>query len=166
MPYQEETIKTIVDRLNTQYFLPSIQRHYVWKPDQIILLFDSIMRGYPISSFLFWELKQENRGNWEVYKFAEVGNSEGTNHEKLASKADGIQNLTLVLDGQQRLTSMQIGLKGKYKVRKNINLKMTEIIFQNTGFIWIYLKILHQKMITRNSPESLIMALSFSKKNP
>lgn len=117
MPYQEETIKTIVDRLNTQYFLPSIQRHYVWKPDQIVLLYDSIMRGYPISSFLFWELKQENRSNWEVYKFAEIGNFEGTNHVKLPS-ADGIQNLTLVLDGQQRLTSMQIGLKGRYRIRK------------------------------------------------
>ncbi len=117
MPYQEETIKTIVDRLNTQYFLPSIQRHYVWKPDQIVLLFDSIMRGYPISSFLFWELKQENRNNWEVYKFAEIANSEGTNHIKHPSN-DGIQNLTLVLDGQQRLTSMQIGLKGRYRIRK------------------------------------------------
>lgn len=117
MPYQEETIKTIIDRLNTQYFLPSIQRHYVWKPDGIILLFDSIMRGYPISSFLFWEISSENREKWDVYKFAEIANSEGTSHIKLPS-ADGIQNLTLVLDGQQRLTSMLIGLKGTYLIRK------------------------------------------------
>jgi len=53
MPYQEETIKTILDRLNTQYFLPAIQRHFVWKPEDVVKLFDSIMRGYPISSFLF-----------------------------------------------------------------------------------------------------------------
>jgi len=117
MPYQEETIKTIIDRLNTQYFLPSIQRHYVWKPDNIILLFDSIMRGYPISSFLFWELRSENRDKWEVYKFAEIANTTGTNHVKLPS-TDGIQNLTLVLDGQKRLTSMLIGLKGTYRIRK------------------------------------------------
>jgi len=117
MPYQEETIKTILDRLNTQYFLPAIQRHYVWKPDQIVLLFDSILRGYPISSFLFWELTQDNRDKWEVYKFAEVANTGGTNHIKLPS-AFGIQNLTLVLDGQQRLTSILIGLKGVYRIRK------------------------------------------------
>lgn len=117
MPYQEETIKTIIDRLNTQYFLPAIQRHYVWRPGQIVLLFDSIMRGYPISSFLFWELTQDNRDKWEVYKFAEVASSEGTNHIKLPF-AFGIQNLTLVLDGQQRLTSIQIGLKGSYRIRK------------------------------------------------
>lgn len=116
MPYQEETIKTILDRLNTQYFLPAIQRHYVWKPSQIILLFDSIMRGYPISSFLFWELTSENRDKWEVYKFAEEANSEGTNHQKLQA-AFGLQNVTLVLDGQQRLTSILIGLKGSYRIR-------------------------------------------------
>ena len=117
MPYQEETIKTIVDRLNTQYFLPAIQREYVWKPQQVILLFDSIMRGYPISSFLFWELSQENRDKWEIYKFAEAAHSDGTRHTK-HNAAFGIGNLTLVLDGQQRLTSMLIGLKGIYRIRK------------------------------------------------
>jgi catechol 2,3-dioxygenase-like lactoylglutathione lyase family enzyme len=45
-----------------KYFLPAIQREFVWKPEQIIELFDSIMRGYPISSFLFWQLKPETRG--------------------------------------------------------------------------------------------------------
>ncbi|MDO9087992.1 MAG: DUF262 domain-containing protein [Anaerolineaceae bacterium] len=117
MPYQEETIKTIVDRLNKQYYLPAIQRHYIWKPDQVILLFDSIMRGYPISSFLFWELTHENRNKWEIYKFAELANSEGTSHTKQQS-ADGIHNVTLVLDGQQRLTSILIGLQGAFRIRK------------------------------------------------
>lgn len=117
MPYQSETIKTVLDRLNAQYFLPAIQRHYVWRPDQIILLFDSIMRGYPISSFLFWELTSETRDNWEIYEFCQQGISGGTPHIKKQA-AHGINPLTLVLDGQQRLTSMLIGLKGSYKIRK------------------------------------------------
>lgn len=116
MPYQEETIRTILTRLNTQYFLPAIQRQYVWKPEQVVLLFDSIMRGYPISSFLFWELTKENRDKWEVYEFSKVAFSTGTGHKKLTS-TDGIQNLTLVIDGQQRLTSLLIGLQGSYKIR-------------------------------------------------
>ena len=116
MPYQEETIKTILDRLNTQYFLPSIQRNYVWKDDKVILLFDSIMRGYPISSFLFWEIEDANKNKWEIYKFCEIAYSGGTKHIKLPV-AFGIQNLTLVLDGQQRLTSLLIGLKGIYRIR-------------------------------------------------
>lgn len=117
MPYQEESIITIVDRLNTQYFLPSIQRNYIWKPNQVILLFDSIMRGYPISSFLFWELNKENRDRWEVYKFCEEAVSTGTQHIKHPC-AFGIQNLSLVLDGQQRLTSLLIGLKGVFRIRR------------------------------------------------
>jgi len=119
MPYQEETIKTIVDRLNTQYFLPSIQRKYVWKHQQVPLLFDSIMRGYPISSFLFWELTQENRDKWEIYKFCEkaYSDNQGTDHIKHES-AVGMQNLTLVLDGQQRLTSLLVGLKGVFAIRR------------------------------------------------
>jgi len=119
MPYQEETIKTILDRLNTQYFLPSIQRDFVWKPDQVIMLFDSILRGYPISSFLFWELDYENRDKWEIYKFCEeaYSGSKGTKHIKLPA-AVGINSTTLVLDGQQRLTAILIGLKGFYHIRK------------------------------------------------
>jgi uncharacterized protein with ParB-like and HNH nuclease domain len=117
VPYQEETIKTIVDRLNTQYFLPAIQREFVWKPQQVILLFDSIMRGYPISSFLFWELSPDNRDKWEIYEFADEAHSDGTHHRK-CNAPYGIGHLTLVLDGQQRLTSMLIGLKGAYRIRK------------------------------------------------
>lgn len=60
MSYRSESIQITVGRLNSQYFLPAIQREFVWKQEQIVQLFDSILRGYPISSFLFWELKPEN----------------------------------------------------------------------------------------------------------
>jgi hypothetical protein len=74
------------------------------------------MRGYPISSFLFWELTEESPDKWGVYKF-EVAYSGETDHARLPA-AHGIQHLTLVLDGQQRLTSLLIGLKGAYKIRR------------------------------------------------
>jgi hypothetical protein len=74
------------------------------------------MRGYPISSFLFWELKDENRSNWEAYKFIENGYDGGT-HNELAN-VDGVHQLTLVLDGQQRLTSILIGMKGTYTIKR------------------------------------------------
>ena len=57
MHYPPEIIATVLKRLNVNYFLPAIQREYVWSPDQIIQLFDSLMRNYPIGSFLFWELQ-------------------------------------------------------------------------------------------------------------
>jgi uncharacterized protein with ParB-like and HNH nuclease domain len=69
MAYRSDTIATVVNRVNRQYFLPAIQREFVWHPDQIVELFDSVMRGYPIGSFLFWDLLPENRDKWEIYRF-------------------------------------------------------------------------------------------------
>ena len=116
MPYQPDTVNTVVKRLNVQYYLPAIQREFVWQPDQIAQLFDSLMRGYPISAFLFWELKPENRDKLEIYKFIE-NFSPQKSHNELAS-GDGVQQLTLILDGQQRLTSLLIGLKGSFTSKK------------------------------------------------
>ncbi len=116
MAYQSDTIATVVNRLNVRYFLPAIQREYVWNPTQILQLFDSLMRRYPISTFLFWELQPENRDKWEIYKFIDQYD-ERHPHNPPAS-TDGVQQLNLVLDGQQRLTSLSIGLKGTYVVRK------------------------------------------------
>jgi hypothetical protein len=116
MSYRSENIATVVKRLNVQYFLPGIQREFVWSPEQIIQLFDSIMRGYPISSFLFWELQPENRDNWQAYRFLDKA-SYGGAHNEAASTA-GVQQLTLILDGQQRLTSLLIGLRGTYVMKK------------------------------------------------
>jgi hypothetical protein len=117
MSYRPDTIATMVlKRLNHNHFLPAIQREFVWAPHQISALFDSLMRGYPISSFLFWELDAEHRDEWDAYRFLENASQRGT-HNELASTV-GVQQLTLVLDGQQRLTALNIGLRGYYEIRK------------------------------------------------
>jgi uncharacterized protein with ParB-like and HNH nuclease domain len=121
MGYKAETVSATVSHLNLNFFLPAIQREFVWSPDKVIQLFDSLMRGYPISSFLYWELKPENRDKWQVYRFIDDAR-EGGSHNTLAS-TDGVQQLTLVLDGQQRLTSLLLGLKGTYTVKKKYKKK-------------------------------------------
>lgn len=121
MGYKPETVASAVLHLNVNYFLPAIQREFVWGPEKIEQLFDSLMRGYPISSFLFWRLRPENRERWQIYKFVEDARQSGT-HNSLANTA-GIQELTLVLDGQQRLTSLLIGLKGSYTIKKKYKRK-------------------------------------------
>ena len=54
------TSTTIYEAMNciatNQYLLPAIQRKYVWSTEQIELLFDSIMREYPINSFMLWKI--------------------------------------------------------------------------------------------------------------
>lgn len=60
--FLDKSIKDVVDGLNVRYFLPDIQREYVWlkKADEkkIEQLFDSILRGYPIGSFYFGNYKK------------------------------------------------------------------------------------------------------------
>ena len=114
MSYTTTTIQQVVDQINRNYFLPAIQRPYVWQPEQIVALFDSLLKGYPISSFLFWELKPENRRNWEIYKFVEQFKSGVVYNEE--AESDG-RDIVLVLDGQQRLTSLLIGLRGSYTIK-------------------------------------------------
>ncbi|MSQ15269.1 MAG: DUF262 domain-containing protein, partial [Dehalococcoidia bacterium] len=116
MGYENKSIADVVNRINQRYFLPAIQREFVWSPEQITTLFDSIMRDYPISSFLFWGVRPENRDRWDIYEFVSHGRQGGT-HNQLANVA-GVDELTLVLDGQQRLPSLLIGLRGFYSSKK------------------------------------------------
>ena len=52
MPYETPiTIKQALERIHaTEYVLPAIQREFVWGPDRITRLFDSLMRNYPIQT--------------------------------------------------------------------------------------------------------------------
>jgi len=55
------TIARAIENIQSnQYILPAIQREFVWSDEQIERLFDSLMRGYPIGSFLFWKIKPQN----------------------------------------------------------------------------------------------------------
>ncbi|GHO67439.1 hypothetical protein KSC_063310 [Ktedonobacter sp. SOSP1-52] len=148
MKYQSEAIAQVIKHLNVNYFLPAIQREYVWRQDQIIVLFDSLMREYPISTFLFWELEPENYDKWEIYKF--INNFDQTNTHNETANTNGVQNLNLVLDGQQRLTSLFIGLKGTYTVKK-------KYVSKNHSKAWqkqkLYLDLLHYPAVTEDQTE-------------
>jgi hypothetical protein len=100
-----------------KYVLPAIQREFVWKPEQIVRLFDSLLTGYPIGSFLFWAVKPENAKKYEFYDFIQHYHERDATHNtkaKLTTPGD----VTAVLDGQQRLTALYIGLAGTYAYRK------------------------------------------------
>jgi hypothetical protein len=82
--YQDISISKLVKEINEKYFLPEIQREFVWDKDKskfedkLYDLFDSIMRGYPIGTFLFWDVKHKNliEDNITVLKFLDNSNSE------------------------------------------------------------------------------------------
>ncbi|GAA7434645.1 DUF262 domain-containing protein [Helicobacter pylori] len=130
--FSDNSIKNVVDELNVRYFLPDIQREYVWlqKADEkkIEQLFDSILRGYPIGSFLFWKLQKEdiaksdeqdnNKLNFQLYKFITNYDERKPHNEKIHIEQISRDDLYIVLDGQQRLTSLYIGLKGTRTLKK------------------------------------------------
>src|ERR1700730_18623766 len=88
--------------MTTRPKLPMFQREFVWEKEQSAKLIDSILKGFPIGTFIFWKTKEELRS------YKDVGN------HKLPStpKGDYVQ---YILDGQQRITSL-------YAIRKGIRI--------------------------------------------
>jgi hypothetical protein len=112
------TIKKAIDNISSQkYLLPAIQREFVWDTDQITRLFDSLMRGYPINSFLLWQIKDENKYKFQFYKFLQIYRQRYNTHNPEAY-VEGLTDIQAVLDGQQRLTSLYIGLAGTYAYKR------------------------------------------------
>lgn len=94
--------------------LPDIQRPFVWKNAKVRDLFDSMYRGYPVGYFLFWENKVGE-------KTKQIG---VTSPQKVP--------LLLIVDGQQRLTSLYAVLKGVSVVRETYETEKIEIAFRPT----------------------------------
>ena len=112
------TIKEAIDKVyNRDYLLPAIQRKFTWSSDQIEMLFDSIMRDYPISSFMFWSVSDENiKRNYKFYQFLDTYR-EFFAEDNLDVDTTAVKDFEAVIDGQQRLTSLYIGLRGSYAYR-------------------------------------------------
>ena len=108
------TIQEAVENISRRkYLLPAIQRDLVWDTSQIERLFDSLMRDYPIGSFLFWNVEKVRSKDFQFYDFI-VNYHERDNKRIKKADISGEDDITAILDGQQRLTSLYIGLKGTY----------------------------------------------------
>jgi len=118
MAYEKPiTIKEAIANIEDgEYVLPSIQREFVWEPEQMETLFDSLMRDYPISTFLFWKVKAENVKKFQFYSFLCDYHERDAKHNHPATLS-GNKDIIGVLDGQQRLTSLYVSLRGSYASR-------------------------------------------------
>ena len=128
MSYQTPiSIKQAIDKIDfNHYLLPAIQREFVWQSDKIELLFDSLMRSYPIGSLLMWKVQGENKINHRYYSVLK-NYREKYNTHCVEVNTNSISDFEAVLDGQQRLTALYIGLKGSYAYkRKNYAWKDNE----------------------------------------
>jgi uncharacterized protein with ParB-like and HNH nuclease domain len=114
MSYESKSIRDAIEEINRTYFLPAIQREFVWDTYRVEKLFDSVVGDYPISSFLFWKVKEDNKKDWISYEFLRNYNQESP-HNIEADLSGVNKDIYLVLDGQQRLTALNIGLRGSYR---------------------------------------------------
>ena len=130
MPFETPiTIKEAVEHIHKrEYLLPSIQISFVWDTEQIEKLFDSLMRGYPINSFLFWQVDRENQQQYSFYEFLQSYHERDAIDNKPAN-LNGERSITAVLDGQQRLTSLYIGLKGTYASKEKRKRKTNDAAY-------------------------------------
>ena len=108
------TIRHMIQGIQSnEYVLPAIQREFVWSASQVERLFDSLLRGYPIGSFLFWQIKPGNVGNFQFYQFMDHYHQRDYRHNPSIALLNG-EGVTAILDGQQRLTALNLGLRGWY----------------------------------------------------
>jgi hypothetical protein len=155
MKNQQQTIRKIVGFLNNPdneggFWLPNIQRPFVWSEDQICRLFDSILREYPISTLLIWKTTSAIRRR----KF--IDNWKDSLRQRLSDfyVPEDTKKKCLVLDGQQRLQSLFIGLNGSFEGKElffdvlsgelaapdDVKYKFKFIESQAAAFPWIKFK--------------------------
>ena len=89
-----------------KFLLPAIQRKFVWSSEQIEVLFDSIMRDYPINSFMVWNVTSSHiKNNYKFYEFLKEYRAFFKDENPYIS-TKGYSDFMAVIDGQQRLTSL------------------------------------------------------------
>ncbi len=110
----DEAIKNVHQK---KYLLPSIQREVVWDIPQIERLFDSLMRDYPIGSFLFWYVDKKKTNRFQFYEFIRSFHERDSKHN-IKANVSGEDDIIGILDGQQRLTALYLGLKGSYSYKE------------------------------------------------
>lgn len=106
------TLSSLVEAITSgQLGLPDIQRPFVWRNVKVRNLFDSMYRGYPVGYLLFWE----------------TGVQAGT--RQIGTDAKQLAPTRVIVDGQQRLTSLYAVIRGIPVIRENFSTEKIEIAF-------------------------------------
>ena len=92
--------------------LPDLQRPFVWEDTKVRDLLDSLFVGFPVGTLVFWHTSDEKDAR------------------ALGAKRPGLRATTLVIDGQQRLTSLYAVMKGEQVVGKDGEMRRTTIAFR------------------------------------
>ena len=115
MSKQEMSVNQLVANIEKGYIQkPEMQREYVWRATRVRDLLDSLYRGYPSGTILLWETDTDAP----------------TSNFAIATEKNSTTRPLLLLDGQQRLTSLSSVIRGEpIFVRERRKLKQIEILF-------------------------------------
>ncbi len=106
---QTRTFPSLIAEIDKgQIKIPQFQRDFVWTMEKSAAVMDSIIKGYPIGTFIFWRTAERLRS------IRNIGDQQ-------LPEVDKSESLDYVLDGQQRLTSLYACLKGASIERSSIN---------------------------------------------
>ena len=129
MSYKPRTLFRLTQEINQSLFLPHIQRPFVWEEEQMLKLFDSLMRNYPIQTLLFWRTKDEIKARRFMEQVAWDADLSDF-YEPSMSKV-GIEKV-FVLDGQQRIQTLYAIFSGGITSPDN---QLAEAYFDTTSGI-------------------------------
>lgn len=129
---------------NQNMLLPDIQREYVWEFWEIEQLFESIVDDYPVGSCILWKTNRANLNKEKpnLYFFLREFSKGKSKNEKAPEVFNEETDYYIVLDGQQRITSLNIALYGSYTSYKggrghawdNPNSWVTRELYYNLDF--------------------------------
>ena len=138
----------VEDRLaKDKLLIPTFQREFVWQPDNILKLWDSILRFYPIGSILYWVTETY------LHTHRKLGGFEFPHDEDSVKK---FKEWSYILDGQQRATSLLVSiLGGKGKVKEDEDFDYT-VYFDAINATFFFANELDKRKATVVNPAFLI----------
>ncbi len=113
MAKTEMSVEELVNKIERgELELPEMQRRFIWRSTQVRDLLDSLYRGYPSGTILLWETNEDVPSQDFAFQ----------------QKESPFQKAQLLLDGQQRLTSLAAVIRGKL-VNVRDRKKSIELLF-------------------------------------
>lgn len=111
------TIRQLLQRITDgEIRIPAFQRDFVWEPDRVQFLMDSIFKGYPIGTVLFWRTKEKLSYDRDLGPFT-------------LTDPKKEYPIDYVLDGQQRLTSIFSTFQTELMQNPDTKVKWVDIYF-------------------------------------
>jgi Protein of unknown function DUF262 len=109
----QRSIASLISEIEREVIaLPDLQRPFVWEDTKVRDLLDSLFVGFPVGTLVFWHTSDEKDAR------------------ALGAKGPGLRATTLVIDGQQRLTSLYAVMKGERVVGKDGEMRQISIAFR------------------------------------